>query len=169
MRYLSFILLITINFNQRTFSQTDLENQVKNILFLELAGHCGYGSVNYERIILKKNSFLTTIRLGIGTYNLVDFMNRLNPDILLPFLLNGLYGHNHKLELGIGATYSNIVFADFSNYKRNRESNLNTILCFGYRFQKNSNGILFRATYTPIIELNKYFRHWAGISIGYSF
>ena len=37
------------------------------------------------------------------------------------------------------------------------------------RYQKNKEGVIFRASYTPIIEFNKYFRHWGGLTIGYAF
>jgi hypothetical protein len=83
--------------------------------------------------------------------------------------INGFYGQNHKIELGVGETFSNIVHVGITDFKPKRITNFHTILSIGYRYQKKSNGIVFRCAYTPIIEFNSYFRHWAGISFGYSF
>jgi hypothetical protein len=155
--------------SHKTFSQIDSIHIARNSVFIEVAGVGGYGSINYERVIYCKNYLMSTIRFGISTYHIVDYINKFNPDIIIPFTLNGIYGHSHKIELGVGETYSNIVHVDLTNFEPKRVSKFSTIFSIGYRYQKNTGGIVFRCAYTPIIEFNKYLRHWAGISFGYSF
>lgn len=152
-----------------TFSQIDSNHIAHNIIHLEVAGVGGYGSINYERVIYSKKHLMFSMRVGISTYHIKDYTNKFNPDILIPLTINGYYGKNHKIELGIGQTFANIVHADITDFKPKRITNFHTILSIGYRYQKNARGIVFRCAYTPIIEFNRYFRHWAVISLGYSF
>ena len=83
-------------------------------------------------------------------------------------MVNAYYGQNHKIELGVGQSIISVVQHD-ANFNADRVSNLNTLFSIGYRYQKSTGGILFRFAYTPIIEYNKHFRNWFGISIGYTF
>lgn len=152
-----------------TFSQTDSIEIARNNIYLEAAGFGGYGSLNYERLVYLKKHFIFTIKYGLSTYNVYDYENKFNPDIIIPVTLNGFYGQNHKIEFGFGETFSNIIHSDIDDFSKQRMTNFHTILSIGYRYQKNIGGVVFRCTYTPIIEFNRYYRHWAGISIGYSF
>lgn len=161
-----FLLLIS---NFKAKSQIDTNQIAKNIIYIEAAGIGGYGSLNYERVVLKKIDLLLCIRVGLSTYNLRDYTTRFNPDILIPIAINGLYGNNHKIEIGIGQMISNIVYANHSNWKPERETNIHANFTIGYRFQKEKGGLIFRCNYSPIIEFYKYYRHWGGISIGYAF
>jgi hypothetical protein len=169
MKYRFLIVLLTIIISHETFSQIDSNHIARNAVFIEVAGVGGYGSINYERVMYRKKLLMSSMRLGISTYHIVDYTNKHNPDIIIPFTLNGFYGRNHKIELGAGETYSNIVHADLTNITLKRVSNFSTIFSIGYRYQKNTSGVIFRCAYTPIVEYNKYLRHWAGISFGYSF
>lgn len=170
MNYLTSILLIIIfpiTIINKTFSQVD--SIARNQIYLEVAGVCGYGSINYERIMYSKKYLMFATRCGISTYHIKDYTNRFNPDILIPLAINGYYGKSHKIELGVGEIFSNIVHAGENDFKPKRITKLHTILSIGYRYQKNKGGMVLRCTYTPIIEFNNYLRHWAGISFGYSF
>jgi len=169
MKYRFLIVLLTIIISHETFSQIDSNHIASNVIYIEVAGVGGYGSIDYERVIYWKKYLMFTMRCGISTYHIVDYTDKFNPDIIIPFALNGFFGQNHKIELGVGKTYSNIVHADLTYFKPKRVSNFSTIFSIGYRYQKYTGGIVFRCAYTPIIEFNKYFRHWAGISFGYSF
>lgn len=160
-------MLIIIS--HEAFSQKDPTNIARNLLCLEVGGVGGYGSVNYERVVFSKKNLMFGMRLGISTYHIKDYTNKFNPDILIPLSINGYYGKNHKIELGIGQTFASIVHADIIDFKPTRITNFNTDFSIGYRYQKSTGGIVFRCAYTPIIDFNSYFRHWAGVSFGYSF
>jgi hypothetical protein len=169
MKYPFCAVILTIMISNETFSQKDSAFLAHNHLYAEVGGAGGYGSVNYERVLLNKKYLTFALRLGIGTYHLKDYTNKFNPDLIVPFSLNGYYGKNHKLEIDLGQVLADIVIADNSDFQPKRELDFHSFFSIGYRYQKNAGGIVFRCMYSPIIEYNRYFRHWAGISIGYSF
>lgn len=169
MKYKFFTVILSIMISNVAFSQNDSTQITHNLLYIEVAGAGGYGSINYERVIIIKKYLMFAIRFGMSTYHIKDYTNKFNPDIMIPLFINGYYGKNHKIELGIGQTFANIVHADFTEFKPKRVTNFHTVFSIGYRYQKNIGGIFFRCAYTPIIEFNDYFRNWVGISFGYSF
>jgi len=169
MRYrLCIIILFIFSFN-KAFSQDNFIFTPINSIMLEVGGVGGYGSLNYERVFVRKNDWSFALRTGISTYHLYDYTNSFNPDILIPFSLNIFYGKKHKVVLGIGQTLANIVYADTKDFEPARKINFHSNFTIGYRYQKNLKGLFFQCSYTPIIELDHSLRHWAGISFGYSF
>ena len=151
------------------FSQKDSLRISRNLIYLEAAGAGGYGSVNYEKVLFGKKNLMFALRLGLGSYHIMDYTNKFNPDILIPLFVNAYYGKNHKIELGAGQIVANIAHVGYTDDKPTRTTNFHTGLSIGYRYQKNTGGIFSRYAYTPIIEFNKTFRHWVGVSFGYSF
>ncbi|MEA3495364.1 MAG: hypothetical protein U9R42_04945 [Bacteroidota bacterium] len=152
-----------------TKSQIKNDTISQNSIHFEILGTGGYFSLSYERIIFNKNKFALGLKTGMGTYNIFDYKSNFNPDIIVPILFSGLYGKNHKIEFGLGQTVSNIVRANYSDSESERLTQFHSNFTLGYRYQKNKGGFIFRINYSPIIEFNKYFRHWGGISIGYAF
>ncbi|MDQ3191054.1 MAG: hypothetical protein M3Q58_05620 [Bacteroidota bacterium] len=151
-------------------SQNDtLVRAANNSLYIEAGGIAGYGSVNYEKFLLKKNNFKLVSRIGISTYHLRDYTTRFNPDIIIPLAVNFLFGKNHNVEFGVGQTFTKIVYSPSFDINPKRKTNLSSNITIGYRYHKTEGGFVFRCGYTPIIENNKYFRHWAGISFGFAF
>jgi len=150
-------------------SQTVTDSDKLNVLYIEGAGIGGFGSLNYERIIALNAKLRLGARIGISTYNIKDYTNKFNPDIIIPIAINGLFGFDHKFEFGLGQTISNIVQVNHTNWKLERETNLHATFTIGYRYQRNQGGIVVRCSYTPMIEFYKYYRHWGSISIGYAF
>lgn len=170
MKYRFVLTLFCIaHFCNDVCSQADSVITALNQIYLELAGTGGYGSVNYERVILKRNNFGLTGRLGLSTYHFKDFEDKVNPDLIIPFSIHGYYGRKSKIEIGFGQTIANIVHAEFPEFSIKRKTDFHTHFCIGYRYQRINGGFTFRCVYTPIIEFNRYFRHWAGCSVGYSF
>ena len=150
-------------------SSPDTSSIASNIVFIEAAGTGVYGSVNYERVFCSKGIYSLSARCGISSYHVNDYTGKLNPDILIPLMVQACVGIDHKIEFGAGQTISSIVRTDADDAEPVRKTNFHTIFSVGYRYQKNTGGIFFRCTYTPMLEFNKRFRHWGGISIGYSF
>ncbi len=163
------LLFIGMLFSLNSFGQPSNEKIAINQIFTEIAGIGGRFSLNYEREFLKNNNFRFLLRLGLGAVHLKDFTNTFNPDLVIPFALVAAYGKKHHLEWGFGQTFTNIVKVDLEYGDKQRQSGLSTQFTLGYRFQKQGRGLVYRLVYTPIIEYNKYFRHWAGLSIGYAF
>lgn len=115
-----------------------------NNAFVELGGNGFLGSLNYERLITNWLS----VRLGY------------NP-ILYPVMFlttNILIGESeHKFQAGIGLL-----------------TNLGFTGTIGYRYQPQTNGLLFRIGFTPIFRVQLFSSAysdlpWGGISVGYTF
>lgn len=150
-------------------SQLDSVGVAKNALYVEAGGTGGYGSMNYEKLITSQNHLRIVGRIGVGTYNILDFQNRLNPDVLFPIGINGVYGKSHSLEIGVGQTISTLVKVDQTDYLKRRKTSFHASFNIGYRYQPKKGGFLFRCSYTPIIENYNYYRHWGSVSFGYAF
>ncbi len=126
------VTLLSIN----AFAKNDTLNPAHNILFGEIAGTGGYGSINYERIFPGKNQFTFGIRIGLSSYRFKDYLNTFNPDIIIPFSVNAYYGAKHKVQVGIGQTLANIVHADFDDFKPARYTDVHSTFQLGYRYKK---------------------------------
>ena len=140
----------------------------KHAIYLDAAGPGGYWSLNYEYTIHLKSPLRLSPRIGFSTLHLNDFTQSFNPDLIFPVGAHLTYGNKHRAELGVGETLSSVVRFDATSLDVKRFLELHTYFVVGYRDQPPSGGILLRAFYSPILELNQRYRHWGGISIGYS-
>ncbi len=154
---------------ETTSAQVLTKDRALNSIYIEALGMGGYGSVNYERLLLQQKKLHIGVRLGVGTYRLRDFETNLNPDITIPFSVNAYYGKTHHIEVGVGQTFTSIVGASPYDFEVERTNNLSSNLTIGYRYQKSSRGLVFRVNYSPIISSSRPYKHWFGMSIGYSF
>jgi len=142
----------------------------KHLLYVEALGMGGLWSINYENNILLKSKFSMGFRGGFSTVHLLDYTRKFNPDLIFPVSIHFLYGTTHRIEVGIGQTISNIPVAKMENNPvHTRITGFSTGFILGYRFEHQKTGIFLKCGYTPIIERNKYYKHWGGISIGYAF
>lgn len=163
------ILTISIFCNSLVFSQKDTVHIAHNIVYVEMGGIAGYGSLNYERSFFLKKKWTLSARVGLSTISLKDYTNKFNPDILIPFAVYGSYGSKHKAEIGIGQLFENVVRVDLSEFKPIRVSHFNTVLSIAYKYQRMSGGFFLRVAYNPVIDYEGEFSNWGGISLGYSF
>ena len=163
------IITLLILLFQNTFSQSDTETKAKNIVFAEVAGAGGFGSVNYERELIKKSKFKFSLRGGLGMYHTKDYEMKFNPDLLIPCTMFLYYGEKHHLDFGIGETVSSIVYFNYEEMDKKRNYHLHTNFSLGYRYQKSTGGIFFKISYTPFLEFNETYTHWGSASIGYGF
>lgn len=141
----------------------------KNLMFLELGGAAGYGSVNYELLVKKLQKMKLSARVGLSSHKFRDFQNKFNPDIIVPISINTYFGYNHHIELGVGQVFSSIIYADKVNFEPRRRNNLSTNISIGYRFQNEAPGTVFKIAYTPIIQNNRVFTNWFSAAIGQFF
>ncbi len=140
----------------------------QNAIYIEGAGAGGWFSLNYERSILRHERIGGALRGGLGTYRLKDYTLQWNPDITLPLSVIFTYGKRHKVEFSLGQTLSNIVQYDALKNKKKRILGTSSHIGIGYRY-KAGKGLMIRAIYMPILEFQQNWRHWLGISIGYTF
>lgn len=150
------------------------DNYPINNIFVEVAGNSYlFGSLNYERVLLKQRNFYFNGRIGIGYGNFA-------PTSILsaPIGFNGIFKFYHAFawEIGVGLSFMQIKRSDAS--PRNSELEFEhisaMILSTGLRFQ-DKNGFLLRIDFTPFFNLNneghyipsKRFVPWFGLSIGF--
>ena len=138
----------------------------KNIIFIELGGAAGYGSINYELLVKKIKKMKLSARVGLSSYKLKDFQNEFNPDIIVPISINTYYGYNHHIEFGLGQVFTSIIYSDNVNYEPTRRNNFSTNLSIGYRFQKEEPGTICKIAYSPIIQNNSVLTHWFSVAVG---
>jgi hypothetical protein len=101
MRYSLVVLLIFI----LPFFAKSQKKNLRNNVFIELAGNGGLGAINYERLFLNKvnERHLIGARVGIG-YSGIN-----SRKITLPFGIKyalALYKKNVFVDAGLGITYT---------------------------------------------------------------
>ena len=140
-----------------------------NVLYFEIGGWGGKGSINYERTLFRGRVIKFTGRLG---YSIVP--ERME---LVPFGFNLLLGNEKdNFEIGFGQVCK---ISDRVGKPGSKISFPATALTFGYRIQKVKGGVFFRIAFTPLIAnisedvdisivFNKW-QPWVGVSLGYSF
>jgi hypothetical protein len=168
------LIVFFIVVHGKSFSQIVNQKSIRNLIYLEAFGAGGYGSLNYERIVFQQRNKLPPnlkigVRLGLSTFHLRDFNNKFNPDVIIPVLINAIYGKTHHLEVGLGQTISNVAQTNGTTFAIERQTSLNSNFTAGYRYQKSERGVIFRLNYSPIISTNKVYNSWFGLSIGYGF
>lgn len=127
-------------------------------LFFEMGGSGGFGSFNFEKSFYQKEKNTLKWRVGLSILP-IDKNNGVN--IISPIMVHYLYGQSaHKLELGLGQGITVTTKGSFYFL---------TTAALGYRYQKTSKRLFYRATYTPLISylLDFQVQQWAGLSIGY--
>ena len=195
-----FITLISFFcFSQEEVKEDLLVDTKRNTLYLELGGSGALYSVNYDRILTKNKYFATSFSVG-ATYweqNYKGSFSYYSNLYGMPISFNFLVGKkNHQFESGIGI--SEFYGTAGSNFyiMVDEEKSITTMLSLklGYRYQRPTGGMFFRATFTPLIQGWEYksikiikddfdvsnintvktevdkigFIPWAGISIGYT-
>lgn len=161
------LLLLLISYSG--YAQQDSTDYRKNAIYFEMGGAGGSHSMNYERSFPLIPLLDLTARGGFGFDNLLDFDGNFNPNVVFPFMAGLKYGNIHKVEIGIGQTFSSTIETDIHTGEPGRMSNFSTTFNIGYRYQNPRKNILIRAGYTPYIEFNETFKNWAGVSIGFLF
>ena len=169
--YFAIILVMYLSFNGICHAQDGVPTtKCRHLLYAEVLGMGGLWSVNYENDISLKNKIMLGFRGGFSTVHLLDYTRKFNPDLIFPLSIHFIYGKTHGIEVGIGQTISNIPVAKMENVPvHTRATHFSTGFIVGYRFEHQRTGIILKCGYTPILEQNKQYKHWGGISIGYAF
>jgi hypothetical protein len=155
--------------HSQVHSQTDTVQTARNSVYLEVVGIGGYGSINYERLLVWNQRLQLRARIGLSTYHLRNYTDSFSPDFIVPIAVNGLYGKIHHAELGVGPTITNFSEVNEENWQIERNTQLHLNFTIGYRYQKKEGGLVLRCAYTPLLIFTDSYTHWGGGSIGYSF
>ncbi len=157
-----------------------------NSIYSEVGGNALFYSFNYDRSFTLTKNIKLASRAGLSFLPDIDRSGRLG-NFIIPFELNLLYGKNELsknfAELGLGITFFEAAkgyYRDTNNIDHTVTGFLNVrLLRVGFRHQKPSGGLMYRAGLMVPISQDEYskqyigdeifFRIWAGFSIGYSF
>ncbi len=154
-------VLLTINPND-----VSAQREAKNAIYVSLLGTGLIYSVNYDRMLSDKVGF----RLGFSTISVTSTEPGDDDNVSLktfPLTLNYLMGSGkHQLELGAGVVIVSVSGdIDEGAFEGSGVAGTGT---FGYRFQPQDGGFVFRLVLTPLFGSGG-FAPWGGLSLGYSF
>lgn len=170
---LGFVLIISLSCIGQENPKPARISYPNNSIYIEFGGNAiFFGSLNYERVIINKNLFYLSGRIGIGYGNFSG--TRI---ISMPILINGIFQIYNplSLEVGIGISLMNIGkqdnFGDGNWIYRNEVAPTGIV---GIRLQLK-NGFLMRLDFTPFYANLEYQNETSiihcsfGLSLGYSF
>ena len=144
------------------------DSVARNSVYAEVLGNAVGLSLNYDRIVLKKEKISMSFCIGAATnpinflgsafFNKPKFVN--SPLIYgVPVSCNMIYGRgNQHFEVGVGLTYNQGYSMDI-NYLHevvyySRE--IFAVIRLGYRFQKKDGGLFWKLGFTPYFLIKDY-------------
>jgi hypothetical protein len=138
-----------------------------NAVFIELVGSAPVGSVNYERIL----GGHAGLRVGVGYLRATSLLGNDLDRVEIPVVLGVTLGDGaDRLELGAGAV-PGILTASGASHR----VEVPATAVVGYRHCPPEGGFLFRASFTPLVDLwdaswsGNRFIPLGGVSFGYVF
>ncbi len=148
--------------------------QERTSFFVELLGNGGLYSVNVEQMLTPR----TAARVGAAHWKAVNFFDggASWTYTTVPVLATAFAGRRpHRLEVGAGILAGRGRLKDDAGLESyDRKTIFDLTAALGYRYERPSGGIQFRATLTPFLPLlgdypsdNLFLS--AGLSLGYAF
>lgn len=141
------------------------EEVKKNYLALEFAGSGGLGSINLGKNLLISNNLKLNARMGLSTFQVIDFQRKFNPDIILPLEIEGVKGDQHQFKFGVGTALVSQVRAKLGGEK-SRDNYFNLFAKLGYRYSLKNEPYFLELGYSPMLLENSSFRNWAFLGLG---
>ena len=144
----------------------------RQALFAEALGSGLLISGNFDTRLNKGRNDGLGLRTGLGLggfYSRPDVkdVSKYNRYVTIPLMVNHILGRKRNgLETGLGFT-SQIALTRVADGGRSfiPYGTFN----MGYRLQPVMDGLIVRATWTPLFDAEGFYPRWAGLSIGYSF
>jgi len=175
------LLFVCISIHCICFAQDAAKNPnqsiSKNTIFGEFMGNSLVYGINYDRILVNKEKWKFTGRVGFGYLYVRQDKYSI---FYLPTEFSFLIGRTkHFFETGLGV--SNYVETIPKAYNSNAQVKHYGYLFsrFGYRFQRPHGGFFFKGGINPMLALTKsarytfyyseFFGVWGGVGIGYTF
>jgi hypothetical protein len=145
---------LSCEINKRQINQLDAPS--KNAIYVDVLGQSLYGAVMYERSLnVSSNGVQHSIAGGYFSFSQVPWTPMNLRMISLPFAYNTSYDFNksknlpNKLELGFGLTaFFNKEYGITEKY---RTQEICPSIRIGYAYHSYRNGLLFKATMTPVL------------------
>lgn len=171
--------LFLIGFSNILKSQ---DSVAKNTIYAEILGNAAGISLNYDRVVLKKEKYFLSVGFGAGAVpaNLInDALNNGMPKAKyvvygIPIFSNLSFGKkNNHIETGLGFTFQQGMYGLGLKYSKT----LFTVIRLGYRYQKEKGGFFWKIGITPFIPIKEFgtlsvpysIVPWGGLAFGYTF
>jgi len=81
LKKISFVALLLLT-SGLIFAQNESSNVKKNGIDADFFGVSGYGSINYDRLLIHPQIFSVGLRVGVGAYRFKDYLLNFNPDFI---------------------------------------------------------------------------------------
>lgn len=178
---------ISLTFAIFCFAAISFAQQKRSSIYVELGGNTALYSVNYDHVFTISKKLRIAPRLGFMYLPIEKFVRTDFGNIRIPIELNLLWSNKdtpkHFLEGGLGISFIQIQTRTMDPQSGtikdgNRFGNVTT-LRFGYRYQKSTGGLMFRAGLLvpigqddfsrDIMGDDIFFTVFPGLSLGYSF
>jgi hypothetical protein len=130
-----------------SFAQAPVQPIRRNTFFVELGGNAMSYSLNYDRILLSRDKWKLSGRVGATYLPLFQVSDRLMAGV--PLEVSYLRGRGkHFLEIGLGGTvtYDTYPLSD----TRIRDLAVMGVFRVGYRHQKPEGGLFYKVGFTPM-------------------
>ncbi len=157
MRFKGVVLILFFLCSYKIYSQN--EQVAENTIYSELLGNAASGiSLNYDRIVLKKEKVALSISIGAGIIptNIIKFshVSRINYLIFgIPVSANLLFGkNNNHIEIGTGITFQQGMYGEGPRFSKT----LFGVFRLGYRYQQEAGGFFWKIGFTPFIPIKEY-------------
>lgn len=142
----------------------DFENNIQ----IELLGHGGFYSVNYERFLVFHSPLKTSVQIGTAYYpESTDIIN-----YWLPLSVNQLFslGSSH-FEIGLGHIFAIDRIESSPGIEASNSVDKFMMGRIGYRLQPKDGRILLRVSYMPILDYTDASKpfSWGALAVGYAF
>lgn len=162
-----FLLITAVLLLAATPSRGQAPEPAGQAVYLELLGHGGLYSFNYERVLQPR----VHGRVGVSLFSAsaVDAEGTAaNADVVLaPLTASYLRGGTHHLELGGGGLLG-YASAEVEDVGGGSGVLFGVAGLAGYRYQRPEGGLLLRLAYTPLLSGGT-FSNWFGLALGYAF
>lgn len=140
----------------------------KSAIYAEFQNQFDGFTINYDMRFSNRLNSGPGFRIGIGTERFTsdDNVPVTTESLVIPAGVNYLIGNRrHSLEAGIGANFKfDTAFDDIEEGWHG-----NAFLNVGYRFKPIRNGVVFRWSWTPLIDLDGMDLGFSTWSIGWGF
>ena len=150
------------------------EERARHAVYAELGGPGLLYSLNYEHHL----AIPVALRAGASFWQLSEQgTQRAMSAALMPLSASYLVGWgNHHLEVGLGLTWG-LMRSDLNQRADLPVEQLwllSALAQVGYRYQPVSGGLVFRATFTPMVSGDRFaplgspYMLWGGLSVGWA-
>ena len=164
-KFFQILFFVLISFSLFAQQKNDSTKIAKNTFFVEGLGNgIGWGSLNYDRILMYKNNFKISGRIGgifVPRKSMEKYKIALMDNFWSAFFeINAYWGGRRNFELGTGFSHiygieSGYELQKYGSY-RYASSTLFLPIRIGYRFQKEEGGIFLKIGAIFLIKIYEF-------------